>query len=272
MILQELWGQYLAKTMPALTVWGVPLVCLQMLGGLPPLFSLAQAVRRQNGFDRLLICLTPGIFIVTVAIVQPLFFGSFLGAGFPWAAELKQFLFQPRFFQLTMAVVLVFGLLTLLYKRLEQVRQGADFSAGLFWAATGAELFAALCLLVLSTDYFLHGGQLFASLSGQAVKWLVYGLFLVLYKIGVLLLCLIWRLLFSERSGRLQNPQQQKAASWRVKGLGWLMFAGLWQFAVVGGLRRDGDDYAWAEFIVGFMVLLAILCFVFSFWPRKRDE
>ena len=56
------------------------------------------------------------------------------------------------------------------------------------------------------------------------------------------------------------------------KGLGWLMFAGLWQFAVVGGLRRDGDDYAWAEFIVGFMVLLAILCFVFSFWPRKRDE
>ena len=33
MILQELWGQYLAKTMPALTVWGVPLVCLQMLGG-----------------------------------------------------------------------------------------------------------------------------------------------------------------------------------------------------------------------------------------------
>ena len=171
-----------------------------------------------------------------------------------------------------MAVVLVFGLLTLLYKRLEQVRQGADFSAGLFWAATGAELFAAFCLLVLSTDYFLHDGQLFASLSGQAVKWLVYGLFLVLYKIGVLLLCLIWRLLFSERCGRFQNPQQQKAASWRVKGLGRLMFAGLWQFAVVGGLRRDGDDYAWAEFIVGFMVLLAILCFVFSFGPRKRDE
>ncbi len=98
MILQELWGQYLAKTMPALTVWGVPLVCLQMLGGLPPLFSLAQAVRRQNGFDRLLICLTPGIFIVTVAIVQPLFFGSFLGAGFPGRRSLNSFCFNLGFF------------------------------------------------------------------------------------------------------------------------------------------------------------------------------
>lgn len=38
---------------------------------------------------------------------------------------------------------------------------------------------------------------------------------------------------------------------------------------MLGGLRRDGDDYAWAEFIVGFMVLLAIFCFVTSFWPRR---
>lgn len=269
MILQELWQDYLAKTMPVLTAWGVPLVCLQMLGGLPPLISLFHSVRRQNGFDRLLICLTPGIFIVTIAIVQPLFLSSFLGAGFPWAEELKQFLFQPHFFQAALAVVAVFVLLTLCYKRLEQARQGPDFSASLFWAASGAELLAALCLLALSTDYFLHGGGLFAGLSGGAVKWLVYGLFLVLYKSGVLLFCLIWRLLFSERPGQTRTYGQQQAASWRAKGLGWLMFAGLWQFAVVGGLRRDGDDYGWAQAVVWLLAAIGLGCLLFSFWPRK---
>ncbi len=264
-ILQELWLQYLAKTIPALTAAGVLLVCLQMLGGLPPLFSLAQAVRRRNGFDRLLICLTPGIFIVTIAIVQPLFFSSFLGRGFPWAEDLQQFLFQPRFFQTILLVDAVFLLLMFVYKRLEVQRQGVDFSAGRFWAASGAELLAALALLVLAVDYFLHGGGLFAVLSGQTVKWLVYGLFLVLYKIGVLLLCLVWRLLFSERAG-----ERPEAASWRVKGLGWLMFAGLWQFAVVGGLRRDGDEYGWAQAVVGLLVLLGVGCFLISFWQKEK--
>lgn len=226
-------------------------------------------MRRQNGFDRLLICLTPGIFIVATAIVQPLFFGSFLGAGFPWVNELKQFLFQPQFFQLGLAACLVFWLLTLWYKRLEQQRLGPEFSARLFWAATGAELLAALCLLTLSTDYFLHGGGLFEWLSGQSVKWLVYALFLLLYKSGVLLLCLVWWLLFSERPGQQRTYWQQNASSWRVKGLGWLMFAGLWQFAVVGGLRRDGDDYGWAQAVVGLLALIGLGCLLFSFWPRK---
>ena len=270
MILQELWQDYLAKTMPVLTAWGVPLVVLQMLGGLPPLLSLAQAVKRENGFDRLLLCLVPGIFIVTIAIVQPLFFSSFLGGGFPWAEELKQFLFQPRFFQAALAVAAVFAMLTLCYKRLERVRQGSDFSAGLFWSATGAELLAALCLLVLGTDYFLHGGGLFAGLSGQAVKWLVYGLFLVLYKIAVLLFCLLFWLLFSERPGR--SAAARRAASWRVKSLGWLMFAGLWQFAVVGGLRRDGDAYGWAQAVGCLLAAIGLGCLLFSFWPRKGTK
>lgn len=259
MFLQELWVDYLAKTAPVLTAWGVPLLCLQMLGGLPPLLNLFHAVRRENGFDRLILCLVPGIFIITVGIVSPCFFGSFLGSGFYRTTELRQFLFQPRFFQLGLILCLIFWLLTLWHKRLEEARLGAEFSAGLFWSATGAELLAALCLLTFGTDYFLHGGGLFLGLGDWALKWLVYGLFLVLYKSGVLLLCLVWRLLFSERPG-----QNQRAASWRAKGFGWLMFAWLWHFAVVGGLRREGSEYGWAQAVMCLLGVIGLGCLLFS--------
>ena len=97
MFLIELWNEYLSKTMPVLTAGGIPLVVIQMLGGLPPLAGLYRSVRRDSMAERVMLCLVPGIFVVSVAIVEPLFFDSFLGDGFPWTQALLKFLNQPRF-------------------------------------------------------------------------------------------------------------------------------------------------------------------------------
>jgi len=270
MFWQQLWVDYLAKTMPAVTVWSVPLVCLQMVCGLPPLFSLIHSVRRENGFDRAILCMVPGIFIVTAAIVQPLFFNSFLGEGFPWVAELRRFLFQPSFFGQSLALCAVFWLLCLWQKRREETRLEQNFSAGLFWAANGAELLAVLLLLMLATDYFLHGGGLFLAMPDWLVKWLIYGLFLVLYKVCVLLVCLLWWLLFCERPGRELSPAQKKASGWRAKGFGWLLFAGFWYLVVVEGLRQEGSSYGWARVVEVVLILLGVACMLFSLRQPKN--
>ena len=98
MLLAQLWSEYLCKTSPSASALSGPLIFLQMLGGLPPLLGLYRAVRRDNPMERVLLCMVPGIFIVTAAFIEPLFFGSFLGEGFPWVEALRQFLAQPAFF------------------------------------------------------------------------------------------------------------------------------------------------------------------------------
>ena len=122
MFLLELWNSCLAHTMPSLSNGGVVLVYVQMLAGAaPPLLTLFRSVRRKNAGETVLLCMVPGILIVTVAIVEPLFFGSFLGNGFPWTDYLRRFLDQPAFFReillLTGAFLLLAGLFLMVRDR-----------------------------------------------------------------------------------------------------------------------------------------------------------
>ena len=98
MILIDLWTEYLSKTMPSLTAGGVPLVVIQMLCGLPPLASLYRAIRRDSAGERVLLCMVPGIFIVTFSIVEPLFFDSLQGKRLPRTEARKRVRYHPPFF------------------------------------------------------------------------------------------------------------------------------------------------------------------------------
>lgn len=248
LFLLQLWEEFLSKTRPVPSVASGPLIFLQILAGLPPLLGLYRAVRRENSAERVMLCLVPWIFILTAALIEPLFFGSFLGEGFPWAEALGQFLAQPAFFQTILLLAAAFFLI-LLFEQLLARFQGQSSLVGLFRSA-GLELLLALVLLAFALDYLLGQGRLFGQLGGRGLKWLVYGVYLLLYKDCVLLVCLVWQLCFSQ--WRQNSPDDEKwlrrylARGHRAYGCGLLLFAGLWAFAVVGGLRREGSPYGWA--------------------------
>lgn len=270
MFLINLWTEYLSKTMPALTPGGVPLVVVQMLGGLPSLTGLYRSVRRDNAAERVLLCMVPGIFVVTAAIVEPLFFDSFLGEGFPWTESLKSYLCQPRFFEETMALTWAF-LAAAVATWLTQ-RWDGQFSRKGFLLSTGIGLLVSVVVLILCVDYFLAGGRLFSMLDGQLVKWLVYGVYLMLYQLCVLLVCLLWRLLFSEQTESGDETNHRRwlrrylARGYRAYGWSALMFAALWAFAVVGGLYREGSPYGWALAANMMIVAIGVVCLACSFF------
>lgn len=268
MFLIELWTEYLSKTMPVLTAGGVPLVVIQMLGGLPPLAGLYRSVRRDSMAERVMLCMVPGIFVVSVAIVEPLFFDSFLGDGFPWTQALQEFLYQPRFFE--EALVLVWAFLAAAAATWMAQRWDGQFSIKSYLLSIGAGLLVSAVVLTLSIDYFFLGGALFPLLGGQVVKWLVYGIYLLLYQLLVLLVCLLWRLLFSER-GSVGDGNYRRwlrrylARGYRAYGWSILMFSVLWAFSIVYGLYREGSSYGWALVVNVVLAAIGVVCLACSF-------
>lgn len=256
----DLWTEYISKTMPVLTAGGIPLVVIQMLCGLPPLASLYRSVRRDNAAERVMLCLVPGIFIIAFAIVEPLFFDSFLGSGFPWTEALQRFLYQLRFFEESMVLVWVF--LAVVAANWQAQLWDGRFSAKGFLMSTGIGLFISAVVLVLSVDYIAFSGHLFLLLDGQMIKWLIYGIYLLFYQLCVLMVCLVWRFLFSERKGIGVGQNYRRwlrrylSRGYRAYGISLLMFAGLWAFSVVWGLYREGSPYGWALAINVVMVAL----------------
>ena len=268
MFLIELWNEYLSKTMPVLTAGGIPLVVIQMLGGLPPLAGLYRSVRRDSMAERVMLCLVPGIFVVSVAIVEPLFFDSFLGGGFPWTQALLKFLNQPRFFE--EALVLAWAFLMAAAATWMAQRWDGQFYIRSYLLSIGSGLLVSSVVMILSIDHFLLGGVLFSVLGGQVVKWLVYGIYLLLYQLFVLLVCLLWRLLFSER-GSVGDGNYKRwlrrylARGYRAYGWSALMFAVLWAFSIVYGLYREGSPYGWALVVNVVLVVIGVVCLVRSF-------
>ena len=61
MLLIELWNLYNSKTMPVIGPGGVPLMCLQMLGGIPSLIGMYQSVHRESVGERVLLCARPAL-------------------------------------------------------------------------------------------------------------------------------------------------------------------------------------------------------------------
>ena len=274
MFLIELWNEYLSKTMPVLTAGGVPLVVIQMLGGLPPLAGLYRSVRRDSMAERVMLCMVPGIFVVSVAIVEPLFFDSFLGDGFPWTQALQEFLYQPRFFE--EALVLVWAFLAAAAATWMAQRWDGQFSVKSYLLSIGAGLLVSAVVLALSVDYFFLGGALFPLLGGQVVKWLVYGIYLLLYQLLVLLVCLLWRLLFSER-GNVGDGNYRRwlrrylARGYRAYGWSILMFSVLWAFSIVYGLYREGSSYGWALGVNVVLAAIGVVCLACSFLQLHHE-
>ena len=275
MFLIELWNSYLSKTMPVLSGLGVPLAFFQMLSGLPSLLSLYRSVRRDSAWERVMLCMVPGIFIVSLAIVEPLFFGSFLGAGFPWVDALRKFLCQPAFLGEAVALSSCFLLLSILSLIAE--RRDGSLRIGRFLLGVMVELLLSFALLVLAADYFMGDGQMLASLADAPLKWFVYGIYLLLYKCCLLFLCLVWRLLFGERP-QTDTPvnysrwlRRYLSRGYRAFGFSVLMFSVLWAFAVVRGLYREGSPYIWALVLGIVWVVLGLFFLICSLWlPSYR--
>lgn len=247
MLLVELWNRYISKTMPVIGPGGIPLMCLQMLGGIPSLIGMYRSVHRESAGERVLLCAAPGILITTAAVVEPMLFGAFLGDGFPWVDALRAFLFQPAFFRETMALAGLFLVAAAVSWILQ--RRGRNFSVLRFLLSTGVGLAAAAAFLLLGADYCLNGGTYFSTLNDGQIKWTVYGVYLLLYQLCVTLLCILWQLLFSEPDAREEEPNRERwlrrylSRSSRACGWGILMYAVLWFFAVVKGLRDEGSPY-----------------------------
>ncbi len=273
MFLVRLWSEYLSKTIPVASIVSGPLIFFQMMSGLPPLVSLYRAVRRENPAERVLLCLTPWIFIVTAAVIQPLFFGSFLGEGFPWTDELRQFLAQPAFFQDILLLAGAFSLV-LAAEQLLNRAQGQS-SWGVFFRSAGLELPLAAALSAAALDFLLGQGRLFWQLGDQGLKWLVYGVYLLLYQDCALLVCLVWRLFFSEWRQTADDEtwlRRYLARGYRAYGWGLLMFSGLWAFAVVGGLRREGSPYGWAAAINLLIAALGLVSLLKSLYQPNYQR
>lgn len=240
MMIIQIWQDFLAHTMPSVS-GSLAFVYLQMgIGAMLPLMTLYHTIRRENKWETILVCMVPFILITTVAIMEPLFFGAFLGEGFTEVEPLRAFLLQPEFFKEASFLSGLFILAALLYLGLEQ-RQGGIKAARVF-LNMGVELVFALGVLVVGIDYARTGGALFLALGDILLKWYVYGLYLLLNKSCFFLLCLFWSLLFSEQERADERGywfdhdtwlRRYLTKSYRVIGIGLTLFGVFFAYVVV---------------------------------------
>lgn len=240
MLALQLWTDFLSKTAPALN-GSVLFVYLQMgIGAALPLLTLFHIVKRQSSWETLLVCIVPFVLISTAAIVEPLFFGSFLGEGFTKVDRLREFLLQAAFFKEAALLSGIFILSALLYLFLK--RRDKRLSARLEFLSIGLEMLFAVFVLIVGIDYGQTGGALFHAMGAVVLKWYVYGLYLLLNKSGFFLLCLVWSLLFSERAEAADTDYLFDYEAWlrryltknyRVIGCGLTLFGLFFAYVVV---------------------------------------
>ncbi len=269
-----LWDRYLSKTMPSLSDGALLLLYLQIFAGaLPPLATLFRAVRRENKWETAMLCMVPGIFIFTAAIIEPMFFGSFLGDGFPWVEDLRRFLHTPAFFKDALLLAGAFTVLAVLFLLLSRQSR---FLALHVLLSVGVEVFIVAAVAATAADYFLLRGRLFLSLGDKALKWFVYGLYLLFHKGVLFLTCLVWCLLFSERQDRAAARgdyalwlRHYVAGSYRTMGIALLLFSALFAAVVVGGLYQEGSYGMAGTFFIWnvLMVLGALALLLCSLFP-----
>ncbi len=285
MLIWQIWEDYLSKTMPVLDSGMLPALLQMGIGAVLPVLTLFRIVRRKNKAEIVVFCMIPCVLIVTTAIVEPLFFGSFLGGGF--SAEklllLREFLWQPEFFSESLAVCAVFFVCSVLFLLLDHFVGKTSFLKILI--NMGAEYAFAVVVFAVCRDYFFGEGTLFLSLSDREIKWYLYGLYLLLCKSAFYLLCLMFALLFGERRrayafGRYSDPGQWVrsyfAESFRVIGTALLLTAVFWLFVFTWQLFEEGSDTAgYVSAVVVALIAAAGLFFLFyalfpGLWPNCK--
>lgn len=253
MLILQIWDDYLSKTQPVAGS-GMMLLLLQMgIGAVLPIRMLFRTVRRRSKVEIAVFCMIPCVLIVTTAIVEPLFFGSFLGGGF--SSEqlllLREFLWQPAFFAESLAVCAVFFVCAVLFLLLDHFMGKTSVIKILI--NMGAECVFAAIVCLMCGDYFFGQGALFLSLSDRQLRWYVYGCYLLLSKSAFYLICLVFALLFGERRrayafGRYSDPGQWVksyfAGNFRVIGMMLLLTAAFFLCVLIIPLFEEGSDTA----------------------------
>ena len=116
MLLWQLFHDFVLYTTPALSIVSLMFIYLQMLlSAISPLKMIITAAKRADILESILLSLVPAIIVVSIAICEPLLFGSFLGEGFQDTARLARFLDQPALFQETIITGLLYIACTILY-------------------------------------------------------------------------------------------------------------------------------------------------------------
>lgn len=249
MIFIQLWTQFLSQTAPSFN-GSLLFVYLQMgVSAILPIFTLFHIVKRENKWESALLCMVPAILIASIAIVEPLFFGSFLGDGFTDVIRLRNFLDQAAFYQEAFVLCGIFLLLAGLYLFLEF--KNGRLSILTILLNAGLETIFAVIVLFVGIDYFLAEGHLLQAFSDTILKWYVYGLYLLLNKSCFFLLCLIWFLLFRERQENTEPDylfhyegwlRHYMTKSYWVIGWGMTMFSLFFFYVVVYRLWQEGPE------------------------------
>ena len=246
MILLQLWPEFLSKTMPVLN-GSLLFVYLQMgVGAVLPILTLFRMVKRENTAETVLLCIVPTVLIATVAIVEPLFFGSFLGDGFTKTEALRDFLYRREFFREAIFLCDILIVAVTMYLLVE--RKQNQFSIARTMAYTGFEFFVVLAVILLRMDYEWNAGYLWLTLPASALKWFIYGLYLLANKSCFYLLCLLWYFLFHERRKAVAIADARGYRAWlrhyytksyRVMAVALLLFACLFTGAVIVPLWQE---------------------------------
>ena len=278
MLLYHLFTDYVLTSSPSLSGFAVLLIWLQMiLGAINPISTLISAVKRENPLESLLLSLVPILFFLTVAIVEPLLFGSFLGEGFQSTQALALFLGQPRFFLELLALLLLFLAVSLFYLSITSRQQPLTLSSLIL--TFGAEAAAAFVCLAGCLSGLLWEGQWIRESSGSFLKWFVYGIFLLVNKTALLFTAALWSLLFSESKNRVSQyfrDDMDRIKSLlcrrsRPLGLGIFLFSLFYAAVVLVPLYREGGFTGIFVFfsLLGLLVfLLGLIPLLLSFLPR----
>lgn len=264
MLLAELVNDYLFMTNPVLN-GSVIFVYAQMIYGcISPLRLIYTSVKRENSLETAMIILVPSVLIISMAIFEPLLFGSFLGEGYNDTDRLVAFLNQPAFFDEAIIAGWIFALSSALY-----ILTGLRYRKMSFistFLSMAPEIMVLISITVLSADVYMKGGALLSSMNKTLIKWFVYGIYLIVYKSALYIVSLVWHVLFSERRLRPKSGETAKDMEIRVRayltgsrrtiGIGCIIFA---IFSVLVVLRPIYSEDSGTSIFFIIAILIALL-------------
>lgn len=280
MILLQLLDE-IKKTMPVLEM-NVFFTLAQMgIGAVLPILTLFRVVQRRSRGEIIFCCMVPMVLIAAMAIVEPLFFGSFLGNGFSEDSMLyvKGLIDRPEFFHEVIVVCGEFLVCSVLFLLLDYFV--GKMSILKILLNMGLEYLFVIVALVVSWDYLHAEGAYVSSLSDTFLKWGIYGLYLLLSKSVFYLICILFALLFGEREpkyefGRYASPEQWLRSffsrSYRTIGLALLIFSLFWFFLVTYPVFQEETTSLFVYiFTIGFNLppaICGVIWIFFALFPQ----
>lgn len=250
-----------------------------------------RVMKRDSIVQTIFLSLAPACLMVTVAIVEPLFMGSFLGGKYFDMPFLEQLFLQKPFYVEVAVLLLLYVTAILLTKwyiayRKLAVKHTVSILHGLSMVA---EVVAVLGLGALCAWRFF-GSEALISRWGiwlvshsKVLLWLVFGIYTVAYKTILSFFAIGWSALFGNRELHLKENeleynsegvllriiQAQTAYIWQ----GFMVFSVFYYFVLPMQLKNDPSvtPKMLSLFLGGFAVLVCITVVSFVQWllPKR---